>query len=32
MNPEGFPGASDSKESAYNVGHPGSILGGKEPL
>ena len=25
--PMGFPGGSDSKESACNVGHPGSIPG-----
>jgi len=24
---EGFPGGSDGKESACNVGYPGSILG-----
>ena len=28
----GFPGGSDSKESAYNVGHPGSIPGSGNPL
>ena len=28
----GFPGGSDSKESAYNVGDPGSIPGrGRSP-
>ena len=28
----GFPGGSDGKESAYNVGDPGSILGsGRSP-
>ena len=28
----GFPGGSDSKESAFNMGDPGSILGlGKAP-
>jgi len=25
----GFPGGSDGKESAYNVGDPGSILGSR---
>ena len=27
-----FPGGSDGKESAYNVGDPGSIPGGEDPL
>ena len=28
----GFPGGSDGKESAYNVGDLGSILGWEDPL
>ena len=28
----GFPGGSDSKESACNVGDPGSVLGWEDPL
>ena len=28
----GFPGGSDGKESACNAGHPGLILGRKDPL
>ena len=28
----GFPGASDGIESACNVGDPGSIPGGEDPL
>ena len=28
----GFPGDSDGKESACNVGDPASILGRKDPL
>ena len=27
-----FPGSSDGKASAYNVGDPGSILGWEDPL
>ena len=27
-----FPGGSDDKASAYNVGDPGSILGWENPL
>ena len=31
-NTRGFPGGSDSKESAYNAGDPGSIPGsGRSP-
>ena len=28
----GFPGGSDGKESAYNVGDLGSVLGWEDPL
>ena len=28
----GFPGSSDGKESAHNVGDPGSIPGWKDSL
>ena len=28
----GFPGGSDGKESAYNVGDPGQFLGQEDPL
>ena len=28
----GLPGGSDGKESAYNAGDPGSILGREDPL
>ena len=28
----GFPGGSDGKESAYNAGNLGSVLGREEPL
>ena len=28
----GFPGGSDSKQSACNAGDPGSILGQEDPL
>ena len=28
----GFPGGSDSKESACNAGDPGSIAGSEDPL
>ena len=28
----GFPGGSDSKESAFNSGDPGSIAGSEDPL
>ena len=28
----GFPGSSAGKESAYNAGDPGSILGWEDPL
>ena len=28
----GFPGCSVNKESAYNAGNPGSILGWEDPL
>ena len=28
----GFPGSSDGKASAYNVGDPGSIPGQEDPL
>ena len=31
-NLAGFPGSSDDKESACNVGDPGSILGWEDPL
>ena len=31
-NPLGFPGGSDSKESACNAGDPGSVLGREDPL
>ena len=30
--PWGFPGSSDSKESAYNAAEPGSIPGSGRPL
>ena len=29
---KGFPGGSNSKESAYTAGDPGLILCGKDPL
>ena len=29
LSEEGFPGGSDSKESACNAGDPGSILGSR---
>ena len=32
MHKQGFPGGSDSKESACSVGDPGLILGQEEPL
>ena len=32
MFPMGFPGGSDSKDFACNVGDPGSIPGGEDPL
>ena len=32
LNEKGIPGGSDSKESAYNAGHQGLILGlGRSP-
>ena len=32
MSDQGFPGSSDGKESAYNVGDPGSISGSGRSL
>jgi len=32
LHAEGFPGGSDGKASAGNVGDPGSILGWEDPL
>ena len=32
MADQGFPGGSEGKASAYNVGDPGSIPGWEDPL